>query len=545
MKTAQNWSNQHGAGAGSDEVDGHRSERHATRVDKRISGLLRLRSLATLSSACRRSVPRSCAAMDRVGPRGPRSGGSDSDSTLAAILARHRCSVYVLSPHGRLGEELNDASTRHQQYSAHWWLQRSLQEHPWRVDRLSSADIVYFNASLTHRHKDRYAAWRQLKEFAWQQSNASSLHRPAFFATAFVPFDRPRNPDWSAEQRQSARLYLLSHFVPPGADNVDVVAPQVVSEPDWFVGARLGSSRSGHKGDLPLTLVPWARRKLFLYVAGHVPPIYLSSVRWTMWRLLKDDPRATVLQSDLIRHWRYATCDTSRFATRAAVCDHICGLDCSQGDAGACQACRGALMHNATAQRCGPWDGARFSMTFGQAGAQICPTVVPYEDYLALGMAHRFCLVAPGDDPTSKKIHESIAFAALGGCIPVFIRTKFPHSSVLPFTGLLNYCTVAYVVWSAETKSNSSLAGLLRRLESVSEGEAQQRWRAAAAMRDAHVYREQSSLGLPSAAEFALAAMCQRERAARLLAAPSAGGPTRSHIARLIHASVTPDICAP
>ena len=46
---------------------------------------------------------------------------------------------------------------------------------------------------------------------------------------------------------------------------------------------------------------------------------------------------------------------------------------------------------------------------------------LPHAEYLRLAMGHRFCLVAPGDYPSTHKVAEAMALGGSGGCIPVFV----------------------------------------------------------------------------------------------------------------------------
>jgi hypothetical protein len=50
--------------------------------------------------------------------------------------------------------------------------------------------------------------------------------------------------------------------------------------------------------------------------------------------------------------------------------------------------------------------------------AGFYPVRLPFEEYIAQAMAHRFCLVASGDNLATPKFGESILFAARGGCLP-------------------------------------------------------------------------------------------------------------------------------
>ena len=90
----------------------------------------------------------------------------------------------------------------------------------------------------------------------------------------------------------------------------------------------------------------------------------------------------------------------------------------------------------------------------------------PNDAYLGRAMAHRFCLVAPGDFWSTKKIAETVAIGGAGGCIPIIVvpppHTKRPSpdrarlnasideslglgqrlSRFLPYTSWLDWCVI-------------------------------------------------------------------------------------------------------
>ena len=214
-------------------------------------------------------------------------------------VASQRCSVFVLGSGAR--GDMSDRERRHDQYGVHYWVQRSLAAHPWRVDDLAAADVVYFNGSLTYRHPERYPAAARLHAQAERLRAADarvtcsgSGGGPLFFATSFFVTNRvPRIIHPRVNVVSEAHHYAVSKR------GTDLLAPLVVSRPDWLVGRATPPAR-----------VPWERRKL-VFIAGHIPALYLSPLRFHIWRQLHTDPaRATARHHDLSE--RASTADRTR-----------------------------------------------------------------------------------------------------------------------------------------------------------------------------------------------------------------------------------------
>ena len=62
----------------------------------------------------------------------------------------------------------------------------------------------------------------------------------------------------------------------------------------------------------------------------------------------------------------------------------------------------------------------------------LAPVRFTLEEYLRQAFAHKFCLVSHGDDVTTHKLAESIAIAALGGCLPLIVHPG-PNSVHMPY----------------------------------------------------------------------------------------------------------------
>ena len=60
------------------------------------------------------------------------------------------------------------------------------------------------------------------------------------------------------------------------------------------------------------------------------------------------------------------------------------------------------------------------------AHADVKNTRVSYNEYVQLGMRHKFCVVASGDNFATPKFTEAILFAAHGGCLPFVVSAGYP-----------------------------------------------------------------------------------------------------------------------
>lgn len=130
-------------------------------------------------------------------------------------------------------------------------------------------------------------------------------------------------------------------------------------------------------------------------------------------------------------------------------------------------------------------------------------------------MAHRFCLVAPGDFVSTHKVSEAMALGGAGGCIPVFVLPAIVGAPIdgslldvaqkLPYARWLDYCDVAYLV--SEAGARTHIRRVLDQLARRPEEELRAKRRRLREVRDAFVFREGSSApgAKPSATEFILA----------------------------------------
>ena len=366
-------------------------------------------------------------------------GGADA----AGFLEAHRCRIYVHQP--AVADQFTDAERKHDQYAVHWWLQRALQAHPWRVRRPQGADVVFFNASFTYgrgRH-GRLAMFRaldelELEEYKRERKLISAAHelreihriRPTdcksvWFAVSFRTrsvMQRKRSHPCLRWVRELDTGYT-EHFQP-------LVTPFVVASPDWLTGDEHDAAvaQPAH--------VPWERRKL-LFFAGHTPVLHISNVRWNLWRVLQGDSRVTLYSPDLIHQVvharacavgaRYADTGSKRAPAVRAFLHQECARYCVvHGDAFLPKC---SSSSSSTAELCAQYirptleqvlrkRNCRILAVHNVSGASeelIAPVRLSQDAYMAEIMKHRFCLIAPGDDMSTHKIGETARLARCRG----------------------------------------------------------------------------------------------------------------------------------
>ena len=133
-----------------------------------------------------------------------------------------------------------------------------------------------------------------------------------------------------------------------------------------------------------------------------------------------------------------------------------------------------------------------------------------------MSQSHRFCLVAPGDYPSTPKITEFVAVGAAGGCVPVVVVPSPVHEGalrMLPYASTwLDYCEIAYLVPESAVSNASQMRAVLDRLSEIAPAQAEERRAALRRVRDAFVARhaaaaphhETPGLARPCAADFLL-----------------------------------------
>ena len=237
---------------------------------------------------------------------------------------------------------------------------------------------------------------------------------------------------------------------------------------------RAGAGGAGGAAEQPPPIVPWARRKL-LFFAGHVPKLFLNPTRYLIWKQLRRDQRVTATSwTILCTIGSYRTCLLSdlelrrraralegeakleriRSVSRSVYNGHVSGLvsflgtHCHALGCGSESSCDTSLRTRSDSaalrsfrQRCKPYlvlvnftselpdmiadatSSRRFIAAQGHTVGRSQMAAHGQQDdaYLGRAMAHRFCLVAPGDTWSTKKIAEAVAIGGAGGCIPIIV----------------------------------------------------------------------------------------------------------------------------
>ena len=366
----------------------------------------------------------------------------------AGSLEAHRCRIYVHQP--GVADQFTDAERKHDQYAVHWWLQRALQAHPWRVRRPQGADVVFFNASFTYG-RDRSGSFKEFSGNEYSRKRLLALHqlrttmqregnatqRPTdcksmWFAVSF----RTRSSHNSARKKSQHPCLRWVRELDTGYTErfLPLVTPFVVASPGWLTSddhdaAVAQPAQPAH--------VPWERRKL-LFFAGHTPVLHISNIRWNLWRVLQGDSRVTLYSPDLIHQViharacavgaRYADTDSKRApAVRAFLhqeCARYCVVHgdaflpkCSSSNSSTAELCAQYLRSphlGASAQKRHCRILAAHNVT-GASEELIAPVRLSQDAYMAEIMKHRFCLIAPGDDMSTHKIGETARLARCRG----------------------------------------------------------------------------------------------------------------------------------
>lgn len=161
-------------------------------------------------------------------------------------------------------------------------------------------------------------AWRgDERGRRWRRLRGSPLKLvPLQYGGCGVPW----NVGGMAEARKpNDIIFLIDRLNPLSTEREKrhgVVVPFVVSSPSWLVGepapkmpapgSAHGSLPGNPPGNLPYNqpvstaphLTDWVDRKL-LFLAGHIPKLYISPLRYLLWRQLRSLPNVTVQSSTL------------------------------------------------------------------------------------------------------------------------------------------------------------------------------------------------------------------------------------------------------
>ncbi|KAL1515128.1 hypothetical protein AB1Y20_004190 [Prymnesium parvum] len=448
----------------------------------------------------------------------------------------HGCRIFVhdvaAATNSLLAAQYTPCEWEHAQHAVELWLSRALSHSPWRVRHASAADLLFLDShhfsrwctasrTLASRHFARGDAHAAPSERACEHAALPSDALPSpRGATPLRRDEKSKRRLWAAmvagsaalgQRRGVPRVVALTSkecprpfggalpadllFLPDSAARAfDQITPYVVSRPAWLVG-----------GAAPPSAPAWAARRL-LFFSGHVPKLHIAPLRFEIWRQLRGVPGVTALSSTIgCTVGAYALCaDAARVAAEyATFCHAPCGVraPCASSAAALAAQCR-------RAGRAANWSDPSLAADVRRAAL---PRPLAHEAYLALGLSHRFCLVAPGDFVSTHKISEAVALGGAGGCLPLFV---LPHAGgaaeMLPYTRWLDYCRIGYVVGARAAASR--MESVLRKLRLVSEAEARDKWEQLRLVREAFVFRRNSSVARPTAAEYILEEACVAAR---------------------------------
>ena len=415
----------------------------------------------------------------------------------------------------------------HNQYAVEHYLHEACAHHPARCGRPDEADMIVVRANFSlwcfmGKESSERMLWQAMLEdrMLWPL-NSSTAGPPKLVALQYGMCA----PPWRGSRRPSDVFVLrdrLRHSATGRSERYSsFVSPFVVSEPRWLVDPA-GAAQ------LPET-PSWSARVKLLFFSGHVPKLSINPTRYRIWHQIKSDPRVTAFSHTLnCSVGSYlSTCKKLPLASR----DHyltFCHPQC--GSASKCgmnprQPLR--VLHAELRRQCdAAAQHARASIGSASELADMARDTrrLEHEEYLSLAMAHRFCLVAPGDWSSTHKTTEAIALGAVGGCIPVFVvpsgatnSGRVPADQVqamLPYTRWLDYCTIGLFV--SEHVARRRFGGVvMRRLAQMSAADAAAKLRALKRVRGAFVFRGIAADGkasamanVPSAADFIIAEAC-------------------------------------
>ena len=306
------------------------------------------------------------------------------------------------------------------------------------------------------------------------------------------------NPDLTREHR------------PPPASNLseglisnDITIPYVVSQPRWLT----------HPEEMPPPEPPppWVERKL-LFFAGHIPKLALSRMRFDLWRALRRSSHVSALSHSL---WCTVGSYFEACGSPTVLQDHwkgFCRPFCNASCGASCR-CIGSAKELVSACRHHPkpmaWERAHLRFDMQRMGnVRLKET-----KYLSQAMRHRFCLVAPGDSLATRKLPQTIAIAAAGGCLPFLVLPRVGALEVLPYSSRIDYCRISVIVFDDVTRGDTAARELVHKLLALPPARIAAMRRALRRESARFVFRNETSIEpQPSAAEHILREACATAR---------------------------------
>ena len=196
-----------------------------------------------------------------------------------------------------------------------------------------------------------------------------------------------------------------------------LVAPAVQLGPIWLANS---------------TPVPppakWRLRKL-LFFAGHIPKLFLSRVRYEIWRQVRQVDDVTTFSSTLsctVGAWQI--CQSKAKLHDGHSFQTFCYPKCARlNQDGSAKEQTSCVKSEAFLQRTCASYYLNVNFTAELPDMERDTRTLAKPEYFRLALDHRFCLAAPGDFMSTPKITEFVAVAAAGGCLPVIV---LPDSTV-------------------------------------------------------------------------------------------------------------------
>lgn len=395
--------------------------------------------------------------------------GSEVQQALGGVvttrhaLRRGRCKVFALDAEAATGLALHKDYTpcdwEHNQFAAESQLDRLIKQgrHPWLVNDPRAADVVVItnhnfarwcvvSTVLRNRALEDQRGWHKNELRGQQRSvDGGNLCGGATAEACGAPHSDACKRSGRLFRSESAKRRLWEQ-IHRAADLLNTSVPRVIVHlnnecpPAWGPGAgpsRVGGGYDGRPrtlmlvdrtrrpqdGTVPFVLsrppwlvgsapppselqpaIPWHQRPLVLF-AGHVPKLYLSPTRYLLWRAWRRDPRVSVYTKDIACSLRaHSICQhPDRWAADHAT---FCQADCQT--ARSCKGSAAAVRRECLAYRRVDWDGELPDVPRTNRG-------LSRPAYLREAMRHRFCVVAPGDFPSTPKMTEFVAIGAAGG----------------------------------------------------------------------------------------------------------------------------------
>ena len=267
-----------------------------------------------------------------------------------------------------------------------------------------------------------------------------------------------------------------------------VVVPSVVARPRWLVS---GYARDASEASPPAPR-QWEQRRLAFF-AGHVPRLFISPLRYLIWKQIRNLPGVTAISHTLdCSIAAYAVCAKPRkhqFAARAVQCAAAQPCTCRF-----VEKCRLGAFCSAPKPHgiCDAYKKVNFTDEL-QDVARDTRLLSPNE-YFAEAMKSRFCVAAPGDYWSVTKLTDAIAAGGAGGCIPLIVlprQREAAAAAALPYADTLDYCSFAFIL--TNEGASTGMRRVLERLRAISAMDAAAKLHALRRVRAAFVWPDRRS----------------------------------------------------